>query len=120
MKRLLIISVLVLVLPFLIGASCGEGEPERYRAKLTIHYIPYGDWRDTNYLLNGESYDYLTNLEVWFKWQEDLTYSVVFQAWDSFFANDVYYQYYFETTVYLNDGDDKYLNLDFNMFWRIN
>ena len=115
MKRLLIISSLVLILPFLFAASC-QPEPENEPNTAWLEVVtPNVFWDEIFFVINGDTSYYNGPITVYFSWDGADPFQVSIQGW----KEDDWHTVYYETTIFLIDGDDKYLYLPNDAFWTI-
>jgi hypothetical protein len=118
MKRLFILSALVLVLPFLIGASCLSTQ---YSAKLRVMIMGMSEdlWKyDWGMNIDGDTYQ-TDDVTVDIKWYGHNPYHVTIKAWYSQEMPSKDQHYYYETSIYLYDSDDEFVGLPQSLFTRI-
>lgn len=122
MKRLLSICVLVLVLPFIISASCLSEPETQYSAKLNVLIMGMSEdlWKyDWGIEIDGKGYS-TDDVTVDIKWDGHSPYHVTIKAWYSQEMPWKDQHYYYETSIYLYDGDDKLHAIPQSLFTRIN
>ena len=115
MRKLLIIGCIVISI--LIINSCAI-EPETEETVENSASIWF--WTltgDKRFLINGEYYDYTGPFTCQYSWEGYQQYAVNIQLWHTVGSWDT--RYYFETTVYLEDGDGIELYITDEMVWRI-
>ena len=111
-----VISVLVLVLLslFLLGASCLPEEEEfENSAQLTVvtAIAP-----NAFIVINGDGYSYTGPITESFSWNGDAPFRVDIQASYMYEDFDGWHTRYYETTMFLVNGDDKELVITMGMY----
>ena len=112
MRRLLIVGCIIISF-FLVSCTVEPEGPIENSASIWISTLT-GDKR---FLINGEYYDYNGPFTSQYSWEGYRQYAVNIQLWHTIGSWNT--RYYFETTVYLEDGDAIELWITDTMMWRI-
>lgn len=118
MKKLLI---LFFIMAFLIGASCLSEPETQYSAKLNVLIMGMREdlWKyDWGIEIDGKRYG-TDDVTVDIKWDGHSTYHVTIKAWYSQEMPWKNQHYYYETSIYLHDGDDTFHIIPQGAFTRI-
>ena len=102
--------ILFFIMPFLIGASCLSEPETQYSAKLRVLIMGMSEglWKyDWSIEIDGERY-YTDDVTVDIGWDGHSTYHVTIKAWYSQDMPSEDQHYYYETSIYLYDGDDTF------------
>ena len=116
MRRLLIVGCIVISF-FLVSCVVEPEteEPIENSAWIQIYTIVSGT---KTFLINGVNYTYPPGpITVSYTWEGYQQYAVYIQMWYTLVSWDT--RYYFETTIYLVDGDGITLGVTDDMIWRI-
>ena len=116
MRRLLIVGCIIISF-FLVSCAIEPETEKTIENSASIYFLTL--MGDKIFLVNGEWHDYGAdgNFTCRFSWEGYQQYAVNIQMWYTIVSWDT--RYYFETTIYLVDGDNITLYVTDDMTWRI-
>ncbi len=119
MRKLLIISCIIVSILIIGSCTLFEPEPEEpsvNEANLEIT-TALSSWGDKWFIVNGVTYEYNGPIWVDFTWGGDDPFLVYVQGFYRWQIGDTIGDDKFETTLYMVDGDHKWLRVEPSMWY---